>query len=50
MVGDTVNDMNFAKNAGAIAVGMISSAEGRIILGKNADYIIEDISEVLSFI
>ena len=50
MVGDTVNDMQFAKNAGATAVGISADSGNRMILERKADYVIENISELFSFI
>lgn len=50
MVGDTLNDMIFANNAGATAVGISADGRNRMILERRADYVIENISELLSLI
>ena len=40
VVGDTINDMNFAHNGGAIAVGVLSGVSSREQLAPAADYIL----------
>lgn len=44
MVGDTLVDMEFAKNAGLHSVGVGSCEENRKILKNHADYIIPDLN------
>ena len=39
VVGDTINDMNFAHNGGAIAVGVLSGVSSREQLAPAADFI-----------
>lgn len=45
VVGDTPNDMRFAKNAGAIAVGVLSGTGRRKDLEQVADYIIDSVKD-----
>ena len=50
MVGDTVTDVRFSKNAGIRAISLASSEESRDILAKDADVVISKISELLDLI
>ena len=50
MVGDTLTDMNFAKNAGVKAVGVAKSIGNKNILMPYADAVIDDISQILDVI
>ena len=50
MVGDTLTDMSFAKNAGVKAVGVAKSIENKNILMPYADAVIDDISQILDVI
>lgn len=43
VVGDTINDMNFAHNGGAIAVGVLSGVSSREQLAPAADYILDSV-------
>lgn len=48
MVGDTVNDMHFAKNAGGLAVGVLCGLAGRKELEPVADVIIDNPEALLA--
>ena len=50
MVGDTLTDMNFAKNAGVKAIGVAKSEKNKSILMPYADAVIHDISKILEVI
>lgn len=50
MVGDTLNDMKFARNGGVRAVGVARDGKNRAILAGLADAVIGDISHILSVI
>jgi len=50
MVGDTLTDMNFAKNAGVKAIGVAKSIENKNILMPHADAVLDDISQILEVI
>lgn len=50
MVGDTLSDMLFAKNAGSTAVGIAGTYENRKILERKADFVIENPEELFSLI
>ncbi len=47
VVGDTNTDMQFAKNGGALAVGVLSGVDGEQELNKNADLILNDVSQLI---
>lgn len=47
VVGDTNTDMQFAKNGGALAVGVLSGVDGEEELNKNADLILDDVSQLI---
>ena len=49
-VGDTINDMNFAHNGGAIAVGVLSGVSSREQLAPAADYILDSVADVPALI
>lgn len=44
MVGDTFSDIRFAKNAGVFAVGVAKNEENRLLLAKEADVVLPDVS------
>lgn len=46
VVGDTLNDMRFAHNGGAIAVGVLSGVSKRQDLQAMADYIIDSVADL----
>ena len=46
MVGDTLTDMEFAKNGGIAAAGAAVSDEDKEILKKDAAVVIDDISQL----
>ncbi len=50
MVGDTLNDMMFAKNGGARAVGVAKSEKNRKALLTAADEVIPDVSYLLKIL
>lgn len=47
VVGDTNTDMQFAKNGGALAVGVLSGVGEEDELNKNADLILDDVSQLI---
>ena len=47
MVGDSVNDMRFARNGGVRAIGVAKGAKNHATLTRYADAVIPDISHVL---
>lgn len=46
MVGDTMTDMRFAKNAGIAVIGIAKSEQSKQILAPHADAVIEDPSRI----
>ncbi|UUZ97421.1 HAD family hydrolase [Paenibacillus sp. P25] len=46
VVGDSIVDMRMAKQAGSIAVGLVTHAGSEEILGKEADYLIHSLTEI----
>ncbi len=46
MVGDTFNDMKFAKNSGGISVGVLSGIGTLDELEKEADYILDSVVQI----
>ncbi|WP_310603941.1 HAD family hydrolase [Anaerosporobacter sp.] len=50
IVGDTPNDMLFAKQCGAIAIGVLSGVSNKEDLMENGDYIISSVDELLSLL
>lgn len=46
VVGDTVNDMQFAKQCGAVAIGTLGGAADRKALEKLADHIVKTPAEI----
>ena len=50
MVGDTMTDLVFARNAGIGAVGVAKTAEHKQLLGPEASVIIHDLSELLEIL
>ncbi len=47
MVGDSVNDMRFARNGGVRAIGVAKGAKNHATLTRHADAVIGDISHIL---
>lgn len=47
VVGDTQNDMVFAKECGAVAVGVLSGVSKEELLKEKGDYIIRSVGELL---
>lgn len=47
VVGDTVTDMQFAKNGGAVAVGVLSGVGKEEELKKNADFILDNAEQLI---
>ena len=50
MVGDTLTDVKFARNAGIKVVGIAKYEQNREILLSNADFVIDDMSKLLDII
>ena len=50
MVGDTVNDVNFAKNAGIKMIGVAKGEKNRVRFLKQTDIVLPDISYVLDYL
>ena len=50
MVGDTLTDVRFAKNAGITSVALAKTEEQRKFLSMNADIVISDISQLRELI
>lgn len=50
VVGDTPNDMRFAKNAGAIAIGVLSGTGKRKDLEQHADYVIDSVDNLMELV
>lgn len=50
MVGDTLTDMEFARNAGLKAIGLASRVENRASLAPHADQMIGTLSELLEIL
>lgn len=50
VVGDTRNDMIFAKQSGGIAIGVLSGVSKKENLEMDADYIIPSIKEIVSIL
>ncbi len=50
MVGDTLTDVRFAKNAGITSVGLARTEEQRNLLAMSADIVISDISQLRELI
>ena len=46
MVGDTLTDMRFAKNAGIRAIGVAKNEKNRKILSTMTDTVVHDVSLV----
>ena len=47
MVGDTMTDMSFAKNAGICAIGIAKSEKNAQILAPHAAFVVPDPSHLL---
>ena len=47
VVGDTNTDMQFAKNGGALAVGVLSGVGEKEELKESADFIIADVGQLM---
>ena len=50
MVGDTLTDVNFAKNAGIKVIGVAKHEFNKKILENNADVVVDDLSYILNLI
>ena len=50
MVGDTLNDVNFAKRGNVKIIGVAKSKNNRDILSKSADLVMNDISQILDYL
>ena len=50
MVGDTLTDVEFAKNAGIKVIGLAKKAQNKLILENVADVVIEDLSLISQII
>ena len=50
MVGDTMTDINFAKNAGIRVVGVAKSEQNKRILAPYAEAVISDVSNLLNLL
>ncbi len=50
MVGDTYNDIRFARNGGAVAVGVLSGASNADDFKGEADYIVSSVAEIPNLI
>ena len=50
MVGDTMTDVRFARNAGIQAIGVARRPENRALLAAHADAVIGDMSELLEIL
>ena len=50
MVGDTLTDMNFAKNSGVLAVGVAKNDRNRQILAPRADVVLNCAADVLKYL
>lgn len=47
MVGDTLTDVRFGKNGGIRVIGVGANERNRSILKREADAVIQDLSELL---
>ena len=50
MVGDTLTDVNFAKNGSIRMIGVAKSQTNRKILSAHTDTVLNDVSELLGII
>lgn len=50
MVGDTLTDVSFAKNAGIAAIGFAKSEKNKAILKAHTDIVISDMSQLLELL
>lgn len=50
MVGDTMTDIRFAKNAGIRSVGVGAKAENRALLAPHADFTVPDVSHIFEIL
>ena len=50
MVGDTVTDITFAKNAGIAVIGVAKTEQNKQILAKGADAVINDLSHIFELL
>lgn len=48
MVGDTLTDVKFARNAGIAVIGLAKNAQNKSLLVPQADVVVEKISDLLS--
>lgn len=50
MVGDTMTDVNFARNSGIAVVGIAKTLKNRALLAPHADAVVSEISELLDIL
>lgn len=50
MVGDTMTDINFAKNAGIMVIGVAKTNQNKQILAPRADAVITDLSHIFEIL
>ena len=50
MIGDTLNDVRFARNGGISVGGVAKNQNNRMILEKEADFVMTDISQVFDYL
>lgn len=50
MVGDTMTDVRFARNAGIGVVGVAPTEQGRLLLAPHADALVTDLSALLTLL
>ena len=50
MVGDTLSDANFAKNAGIKCIGIVKTEQGKKLLDGNVTVMVEDISKITEIV
>ena len=50
MVGDTMNDIRFARNGGIRVIAVAGSEESRTYLAKEADAVVPDVSHAAAVI
>ena len=46
MVGDTMNDVRFARNGGIAVIGVAADEQGRQVLQGQADLVVHDVSDL----
>ena len=50
MIGDTLNDVNFARNGGIQVGGVAKNSNNRKILEAKADFVMTDVSEIFDYL